>query len=68
MTSAEKINMVTIEEIDREARLHPKLDFYFSAGRLCVSRSPTIRLPVKGTSSVVRIGIADWQPSDLQVI
>jgi hypothetical protein len=33
---AEGIGMTTIEEIDREARLHPELEFFFSGGRLHV--------------------------------
>lgn len=60
----------TIQEIDDLARLYPHLDFFFSNGRLHISRSPPIRLPVKGTSSgkhhsIGSYEIADWQPSDL---
>ena len=73
-----KIKFPDMKEVAYHASINPSLDFFFSMGRLHISRSPTIhaspivgrRLPVKGTASGQSVHtIADWQPSDsLEVI
>lgn len=72
MNTDKSIPLPSIEEVAYHASVHPELEFFFSFGRLHISRSPTIRLPVMGTNSgkhhSVRTEIADWQPSNLEVI